>query len=76
MTLHNKPDFNTPEIVARLKAHGMEVDTPSMLSDAFRLGYLSASSDWQPQRCEGCSCEFGGADCDVIKRPEKYIAAK
>ncbi len=76
MTLHNRPECNTPEIVARLKAHGMEVDTPSMLSDAFRLGYLSAAAGWEPQRCEDCSCEFGGGDCVEIKRPEKFAATK
>lgn len=43
MTLHNKPYANTPEIIAGLKAHGMEVDTPSMLADAFRSGRLSAA---------------------------------
>lgn len=70
MSLHNKPEFNTPEIIARLKAHGMEVDTPSMMSDAFRLGFLSASPDWQPSRCEDCTCDYGGADCSVFKHPK------
>lgn len=71
MTLHNKPYANTPEIIAGLKAHGMEVDTPSMLADAFRSGRLSAAPDWKPQRCGECTCEFGGADCDWIKGRKK-----
>lgn len=73
MSLHNKPEYNTPEIVARLKAHGMEVDTPSMMSDAFRLGFLNAAENWRPARCENCSCAFGGADCSDVKHPKSTI---
>jgi len=71
MTLHTKPQFNDPSMIAALKAHGMETDTPSMLADAFRMGRMSASPDWKPQRCEDCKCEFGGADCDWIKGRRK-----
>jgi hypothetical protein len=67
MSLHNNPEFNTPEIISGLKAHGMPVDTPSMLSDAFRLGHLSAAPDWKADRCDECDCEFGGADCTWIQ---------
>lgn len=70
MSLHNKPEHNTPEIVAALRAHGMEVERPSMLSDAFRLGYASAQPEWKPQRCAECDCEFGAADCNWIKGTE------
>jgi len=68
VSLHNDPQYNTPEIIARMKAHGMDVDKPSMLSDAFRLGYMAAQPGWKPGRCEGCTCEFGGADCAEIKK--------
>ena len=67
---HQKyPEHNTPAIVAALKAHGMEANSPSMLSDAFRLGMLSADPDWKPQRCAECDCDYGGADCNWIKTP-------
>lgn len=66
MSLHNKPEFNTPEIIAALRAHGMETDKPNMLSDAFRSGFLAAQPGWEPQRCAECDCEFGGGDCNWI----------
>ena len=44
MSHHNKPDFNTPEIIAGLTAHGLEVETPSQTSDAFRFGYKYAQA--------------------------------
>jgi len=52
MSLHNKPEYNTPDIIAALKTHGMKADSPSQLSDAFRLGYAYASAriaelEWQ-----------------------------
>ena len=67
MTLHNRPEHNTPEIISALKAHGLAVDKPDMLSDAFRLGWAAASPDWKPQRCAECSCKHGGADCNQIR---------
>ena len=42
MSLHAKPEANTPEIKEGLFSHGLEVQTPSQLSDGFRLGYLWA----------------------------------
>jgi hypothetical protein len=44
MSMHNKPEYNPPELVAALKAYGMVTDTPSQLSDAFRLGWLLSAS--------------------------------
>lgn len=67
MSLHNRPEFNGPEIIAALKAHGLDTDSPSQLSDAFRLGWMAAQPGWKPQRCAECDCEFGGADCNWIK---------
>lgn len=67
MSLHNKPEYNTPELVAAMKAHGMETDHPSVLSDAFRLGWTVNSPDWKPARCAECDCEFGGAACNWIR---------
>jgi hypothetical protein len=67
MSMHNKPEYNTPEIIAALIAHGMSAQEPSMLSDAFRSGYLAAHTDWKSQRCAECDCKFGGADCNWIK---------
>jgi len=66
MTMHNKPEFNQPDMIAALNAHGLETDTPSQLADAFRQGRLSAAPGWMPPRCEDCACDFGGADCDFI----------
>ena len=42
MSLHNRPEFNTPGIIDGLKLHGMEHDEPSQLADAFRQGYVYA----------------------------------
>jgi len=41
MTLHNKPEHNTPEIVEALERHKLTVDKPSVVSDAFRLGWAA-----------------------------------
>ena len=38
------PHCNTDEIRAELALHGMAVDKPSMMSDAFRFGWLAARS--------------------------------
>jgi hypothetical protein len=76
MSFHSDPEYNTPEIIAGLKAHGMPVDTPSMLSDAFRLGRVTAGADWKPERCPECDCEFGGADCTWIKSQLSKLRAK
>lgn len=67
MSLHRRPEHNTPEIVAALKAHGLP-DGPSQLADAFRLGWNAAQPGWKPERCAECNCEFGGLDCRWIKR--------
>lgn len=76
MSLHNKPEFNTPKIIAALKAAGLPTDTPSQNADSFRLGFISAQPGWRPARCEGCDCEFGGADCrDNPKRSLEEIKA-
>ena len=72
VSLHKDPDSNTPAIVAALKAHGLSTESPSQLSDAFRLGALSAAADWKPQRCAECDCEYGGADCNWIKSPSHF----
>lgn len=68
MSLHHNPDYNTPEMIAAMRAHGIDPETPSQLADAFRLGFKAAAPGWKPQRCEGCTCAFGGAACDDIKR--------
>jgi hypothetical protein len=69
MTLHNNPEFNTPEMLAAMKAHGMTVDAPSQVADAFRLGWMAAQPGWQASRCAECECENGGAECNWIKFP-------
>lgn len=69
MSLHNKPEYNTPEIVAALRAHGLDPDQPNVAADAFRLGWAARDPDWVTPRCAECDCEFGGADCNWIKSP-------
>lgn len=49
MSLHNKPEHNTPPIVEALKEHGLAHDRPSQLADAFRLGYRAALASKPPQ---------------------------
>jgi len=66
MTLHNRPEYNTPTMVAALKAAGMPTDIPSMLSDAFRLGMVAGRPGWKAERCAKCTCQYGGADCNRI----------
>lgn len=70
MSLHNRPEYNTPEIVAALRAFGIDPEKPSQLADAFRLGWTAAQPGWRPSRCAECTCEFGGAQCDWIKTPK------
>ena len=40
MSDHLKPQ--SPELIAALQNHGLKTDTPSQLSDAFRLGWKAA----------------------------------
>ena len=42
MSLHNKPKYQIPELIESLKAHGLDADKPSQLSDAFRTGWVAA----------------------------------
>ena len=67
MTLHKEPKFNTPDLIAAMKAHGMKTDGPDILSDAFRLGWAANTPGWTPSRCEDCNCTYGGADCKHVR---------
>lgn len=71
MSMHNNPNFNTPEIRSALIHHGHDPDKPSILADAFRCGWLAAQPDWERGRCLGCTCEHGGLDCSSLKRGER-----
>ncbi|EPX84797.1 hypothetical protein [Salipiger mucosus] len=42
MSFHNKPEWNPPELRDELLRNGLSPDTPSQLSDAFRLGWFAA----------------------------------
>ena len=42
MSHHKNPKYQIPALIESLKAHGLDVDEPSQLSDAFRFGYLAA----------------------------------
>lgn len=42
MSLHNDPAYNTREILAALKKHGLKTDAPSQLADSFRTGFIAA----------------------------------
>ena len=41
MSNHKNPLYNTPEITQALKDHGLEINNPSQLSDAFRAGFIA-----------------------------------
>ena len=41
MSLHKDPKYQTPDLIAALKQHGLAVDTPSQLSDSFRVGWVA-----------------------------------
>lgn len=45
MSLHNNPEYNTPEMIESMKSHGFKSESPSQLSDAFRLGWISSGRD-------------------------------
>ena len=47
MSLHNKSKYQLPELIQALKNHGLEHDTPSQLSDAFRTGWIAGRA-YQP----------------------------
>lgn len=42
---HHMDERNTPELDDLLRLHSMATDTPSQLSDAFRLGYWAAQAE-------------------------------
>ena len=42
MSAHKDPKYQTPELIAALRAHGLETNKPSQLSDAFRFGWAEA----------------------------------
>ena len=42
MSLHKNPKYQIPELIESLKQHGLKHDTPSQLSDTFRIGYVAA----------------------------------
>lgn len=44
MSMH-KHICNTPELRKALACHGLKVDTPSQLSDSFRIGWLSREAE-------------------------------
>lgn len=41
MSLHNKPNYQIPELIEALKAHRLPHDTPSQLADSFRIGWMA-----------------------------------
>lgn len=42
---HHRDKRNSPELDGLLRQHRLATDTPSQLSDAFRLGYWSAQAE-------------------------------
>ena len=53
MSLHNKPQ--SPELVAALKVHHLSTNTPSQLSDAFRLGWQARADLHRPAPAQDAS---------------------
>lgn len=43
MSFHKTPKYQIPELIQALKDHGLEWNTPSQLSDAFRLGWFAVN---------------------------------
>lgn len=48
MSFHRNPKYQIPELIEALKSHGLEHDTPSQLSDAFRTGWVAALAAQPP----------------------------
>lgn len=44
MSLHEKSKFNTESIKSSMRDHRLETEKASVLSDAFRLGWVAAHS--------------------------------
>ena len=42
MSLHNKPEYNSPAIHAAIKRQNLPTETPSMSADFVRLGWFEA----------------------------------
>ena len=47
MSFHNKPEWHTPELDAALREHGLPVNKPSQLADAFRSGWMASQKEGQ-----------------------------
>ena len=64
MSLHNKPNYQIPELVESLKAHGLDADEPSQLSDALRTGWVAARAALAAQ--PGAVGESWGVDANKL----------
>lgn len=47
MSMHRQDDG--PELTKALEDHGMPTDTPSLLADAFRLGWAAKTTATEPK---------------------------
>lgn len=72
MSMHNKP--LTPTEEAGLRAHGLDIGTPSQLSDAFRQGVAWAEKQ-ERERWEGWRDWFPSA-ADTHDTQEAIHAAR
>jgi hypothetical protein len=52
MSAHKDPQYQIPELIEALIAHGLATDTPSQLADAFRFGWLTAWNRRPPASSE------------------------
>jgi hypothetical protein len=66
MSFHNKPEWHNPILDQALLDHGLPVNDPSQLADAFRSGWVSARSGLDPMK-----------DCigSLLVRTDELVAA-
>jgi hypothetical protein len=66
MSLHDKPEYNEPELVSALKEHRLSATLPSQMSDAFRCG-------WKAQKTFMLGWAIGRWHEEVKNRPLENV---
>ncbi len=62
MSMHKKPLTNLE--LSGLRAHGLDIGTPSQLSDAFRLGVKWALENADKECCKDSTAQHHSYGCD------------
>ena len=71
MSLHNKPDYQIPELIEALKAHRLPHDTPSQLADSFRIGWMACCREL----AQAESVQEDAARLDFLIEQRAYVVS-